>query len=456
MAKIMKHPKKITGMAVMMAALFALFTSGRDAFGQLDPTFHPPFFAVPSAPARAQLLSAGSYLLFFNIDTLTDQPTGSVIKFLSDGTFDTSFNFSRNYDGISAVAPTSNGKLIVSAGQAVYGLSVVEHILRLNANGSIDSTFTSQSATGNVRAITFQADGKILVAGFFSQFAGQNRPGIVRLLANGSLDTSFVPVSIQGGTGGIFGLGTGPGVYARPAIQSDGKILIGGDFTVVNNINCPGIARLNSNGTLDTTFNASGVTRVNNAPTRGIVVQSNGKVVIGGRLNVSYTSGIGALARFNSNGSVDSTFVFQAGRAFFRVRDMLQQFDGKIVAVDNLVARFNADGSIDSTFHQPVLLIYRDNTVNFPEAFTVNLQSDGHILIGGDFTDIDDAPPNPPGPSLFGVARLNSDGTVDNTLTTTHETGSTVAPISFARQPSGMTLIAFNTVGVTFNDTAIA
>ena len=64
MVNTMKPSRKITGMAVMMAAIFALFTPGNDAFGQLDPTFHPPFFAVPSTPARAQLLPDGKYLLF--------------------------------------------------------------------------------------------------------------------------------------------------------------------------------------------------------------------------------------------------------------------------------------------------------------------------------------------------------------------------------------------------------
>src|ERR1700730_5234661 len=269
---------------MLVAAIFALFTSGKDAFGQLDPIFHPPFFAVPSANARAQLLPDGKYLLFTNIDTLTDQPTGSIVRFLPDGTLDTSFNFTRDYVAGVAAAPTSNGKVIISASQTVYGFSDgTEAILRLNADGSIDSTFNPVAkALGNVRTIAFQPDGKILVVGFFTQFAGQNRPGIVRLLADGTLDTSFAPVSIQGGS-----TGTGAGVWARPAIQSDGKILIGGDFTVVDDISCPGIARLNSNGTLDTAFNASGYTRNNNAPIRGIVVQSDGKVVIGGRLTVN-------------------------------------------------------------------------------------------------------------------------------------------------------------------------
>ncbi|PYS67105.1 MAG: hypothetical protein DMF73_20110, partial [Acidobacteria bacterium] len=192
---------------LLMAVIFALFTSGKEAFGQLDPIFHPPFFAVPSLPARAQLLPDGKYLLFFNIDTLTDQPTGPLIRFLPDGTLDTSFNFTRDYSFAGPPAPTSGGKLVISASQTVYGFSDgTEAILRLNADGSIDSSFNpAAKALGNVRAIAFQPDGKILVVGFFTQFAGQNRPGIVRLLADGTLDTSFAPVSIQGGS-------IGPGV----------------------------------------------------------------------------------------------------------------------------------------------------------------------------------------------------------------------------------------------------
>jgi uncharacterized delta-60 repeat protein len=270
--RTMKHPKNIASITAMIAAIFALFASGREGFGQPDPNFHPPFFAVPSTPGRAQLLPDGKYLLFFNIDTLTDQQTGSIIRFLPDGTLDTSFNFTRDYVAGTTSSLTSDGKLLTSAGQPVYGFSDgTETILRLNADGSIDSSFNpAAKALGNVRAIAFQPDGKILVAGFFTQFAGQNRPGIVRLLADGTLDSTFAPVTLQLPTGSL-------GVWARPAVQSDGKILIGGDFTAVDNVNCLGIARLNSNGTLDTTFNAStGYTRAGNAPIRGIVVQGDG------------------------------------------------------------------------------------------------------------------------------------------------------------------------------------
>src|ERR1700694_199531 len=116
----MKPPRKIAGVAVMIGAIFALFTSGKDACGQLDPSFHPPFFAVPSTNAQAQLLPDGKYLLFFGNDTLTDQPTGPIIRFLPDGTLDTSFSFTRDYSFTGRAAPTSDGKLVISASQTVY------------------------------------------------------------------------------------------------------------------------------------------------------------------------------------------------------------------------------------------------------------------------------------------------------------------------------------------------
>ena len=87
----MKPPRKITGMAVMIGAIFALFTSGKDAFGQLDPTFHPPYFAVPDFASRVLLLPDGKYVVYFNVETLRDQPTGAIARYFADGTLDTSF-----------------------------------------------------------------------------------------------------------------------------------------------------------------------------------------------------------------------------------------------------------------------------------------------------------------------------------------------------------------------------
>lgn len=88
----------------------------------------------------------GKYVVFFNIDTAADHPTGPIIRYNADGSLDTSFSFSRDYAGATAVAPTSDGKLIVAAGKVSYGVGEpfqhqINDILRLNEDGSTDPTF---------------------------------------------------------------------------------------------------------------------------------------------------------------------------------------------------------------------------------------------------------------------------------------------------------------------------
>src|SRR3984893_12892316 len=205
MVKIMKPPRKITGMAVMIGAIFALFTSGKDAFAQLDPTFHPPYFAVPDFSSRVLLLPDGKYVVYFGVETLSDQPTGAITRYLADGTLDTSFNFSRDYQSVSAAAGLADGKLIVATNQFIYGLGANDNyhqsqqILRLNADGSIDPSFSSTAKTtdgAEVRAIGIQPDGKILVGGRFTAFNGSPRRGIVRLLPDGTVDPNFAAVTM--------------------------------------------------------------------------------------------------------------------------------------------------------------------------------------------------------------------------------------------------------------------
>src|SRR6266446_4012622 len=206
----MKTPSKtLASLWLTLASLcFCLTPFGvtRAASISLDPGFSPPFFATPDYVARVTLLLDGSYVMYFNVDALSDQPAGAIIKFLPDGTLDTSFNFSSDYDFVEAVATLSDGRLIVSAQDDVYGVAeFAEHILRLNTDGSIDPTFNTADATTTlaanpnipftsipfnsgieVRRIAIQPDGKILLAGFFGAFGGTVHPGIVRLLANGT------------------------------------------------------------------------------------------------------------------------------------------------------------------------------------------------------------------------------------------------------------------------------
>ena len=460
-------------MAAMMAAVIAIFTSGKEVFGQVDPTFHPPYFAVADFPTHVLLLPDGKYVVYFNVETLSDQPTGAITRYLPDGTLDTSFNFSRDYAGVGAAAGLANGKLIVATQRRTYGsFDQTEQILRLNADGSIDSSFSSTARTtggGGVRAIAIQPDGKILVGGLFTAFNGSPRRGIVRLRSDGTVDPNFAAVTM---TDPPMPLGGGSsGLWTEPKVLANGKILIAGDFVGVNGTPCPGVARLNANGSLDSTFHASDFVPTGTQtpkPIRGIVIQSNGQIVIGGKFTVSASFAANhtgmpytrlPLIRLNSNGSADQSYGYfgsmdTTDSTFIQIRALVIQPDNKVIGVDNSVFRFNnTNGSLDTTFRQPDLLIDRSTNL-FPEAFTINLRTDGRILICGSFSDVDDAPPLPANGERWGVAEFNSDGTLDS-FTTSHRQAQNAYPTSFLRQSNGLTLIAFNQAGFSSGRAAI-
>ena len=443
---------------IALAVVLTPFYLATGASISLDSSFNPPSFTAPDYASQVVLMPDGKYVAFRFPNTLTDQPTGAITRYLSDGTLDNTFNFSRDYDSVFAVAALQNGQLIVTAQQNVYGsYEYSDHILRLNTDGSIDPTFNTSGATislaanpttsnGGVRAIVIQADGKILLAGFFGDFGGAGHPGIVRLLADGTLDPGFAAITLQFQAENEYGL------WSKPAIQAfDDKILISGDFEGVNNVPCPGVARLNPNGTLDPAFNATGFTRyLLTRPARGVVVQSDGKVIIGGEFKITGGPQDVPLARLNSDGSLDQSYVYPAGGGGFfgRIRDLIIQPNDKPIAGCNSVFRFNTNGSLDATFSNPVLT--DASLFGFPQTYSLTLQANGKVLIGGTFSDVDDGGSS--NDDHFSVARFNSNGTLDTTLTTSHKAGEKAYPTSFARQSNGLTLIAFDRIGgSTFN-----
>ena len=191
---------------LVLAFIGGLFTPGSAVVAGLSPdtNFRAPAFAKPVAPQRALLLPDGKFLLFFDPETLTDQPTGAITRYFADGTLDTSFNFTRVYKTVTAAAPAGNGKVYVAATGYIYGAKGTEQILRLNPDGSIDTSFTPATVGGfdsfpDVYQIVVQPDGRVLVAGNFATFAGNDaRDGIVRLMSNGTVDATFAPVTLNG------------------------------------------------------------------------------------------------------------------------------------------------------------------------------------------------------------------------------------------------------------------
>jgi uncharacterized delta-60 repeat protein len=138
-------------------------------------------------------------------------------------------------------------------------------MLRLNAQpGSLDITFNPGSSLGTVLCTALQTNGQIVIGGYFTAINGSNRHGVARLNADGSLDFSFDPGVGPNSGSGVMGL----------AVQPDGKILICGSFSELNNLNCAGFARLRSDGSVDTGFTnlAHGVSALALQPDNKILV----------------------------------------------------------------------------------------------------------------------------------------------------------------------------------------
>ncbi|MGI9055941.1 MAG: FG-GAP-like repeat-containing protein, partial [Pyrinomonadaceae bacterium] len=266
--------------------------------GTLDNSFHQTVFSSISTVSGLDLQSDGKILA-------SEQGSGKAVRLNSDGSLDFTFSNSSNTPDIKALP---DGKVLLALDSALR---------RYNSNGTFDPGF-SIGTNGVIRRIELQPDGKILIAGAFTTVAGVSRGRIARLNSDITLDTSFNP---PGGANSTIN---------DIDLLPDGKILIGGSFTGVNFANRLRVARLNSDGSLDTAFNASP-----NAEVSVVKGDSNGKVLIGG--------------------------------FFTSVNNQTRRYYSKL----------NADGSIDLSFNQGC-------GANHP-VFEIVLQQDNKILLGGNF-----------------------------------------------------------------------
>ncbi len=336
-----------------------------------------------------------SYLIIWIVTLI---PLTSALA--QDGANDATFN-----SGVGANNTVRNakvqadGKVLVVGDFTRFDGSVANRIVRLLANGNTDASFTTGSGTDfAVRDIAIQSDQKIIIVGDFATYNGVARSGIARLNSDGTLDASFTP-----------GTGANSGIYSI-VIQSDGKILIGGIFTNYNGTAINRIARLNSDGTLDTSFvTGSGFDSV----VRMLALQADGKVVVAGDFAFYNGQAKIAIARLNTNGTFDTSFAGSGTN--LRITAAALQSDGKVLiggdfttvngTAKNRLARLNSDGSVDNSFNAGTgPNAGPDRRVN-----TFAIEPDGQIIIGGDFNLVNGILRNY-------IARLNSDGSLDATF----------------------------------------
>jgi uncharacterized delta-60 repeat protein len=314
---------------------------------------------------------------------------------------------------VRAIAQLPSGKILV-AGAFNYFEEINQQVIRLNPDGSMDNLFgTGAVVTGTINTILPQASGKILIGGSTYYFDGDyTQRHIARLTPSGLLDMNLNTSFSQN--------------YRVNALieQSDSKVIAVGDFTSYTGASNDRIIRLNADGTYDDTFV---VTTGFNSEVFDAKLQVDQKVICGGKFTTYNGTSISRIARINADGSIDNSFT--TGTGFNGdVKTVLVQEDGKIIvgglfteyngSLVNHIARLNTDGSLDDTFM--IGEGFSDNVI------TTSIQSDQKIIVAGEFTMFN-------GMTCGKLTRLNPDGSLDETfLSGTGLTGSAVATLVLA------------------------
>lgn len=331
--------------------------------------------------------------------------------FAQPGAIDSSFNYGNSFNGyIIAHRIQNDGKIIVGGNFNQYNGSPCNNIARINNDGSRDTTFNIGTGTNNdILSISIQNDNKSIICGMFTTYNGVFRKHIARLNENGSLDTLFNPIN---GTNGYI---------QASCIQNDQKILIGGNFNFYNTTRRQGIARLNIDGSLDLSFNPDTAIFYD---VYGIAIQNDGKILVGGSFTDFNGYPVKNILRLNSDGTIDSTFNPVIG-ADDRINIVLIQNDGKIViggvfeeyngSTSHYLTRINADGSLDLNFNNAIGLSWEVNAGI--------IQPDGRIIVGGYFDNFSTISTNH-------IARINTDGTLDATFNSGNGTDAAILSIS--------------------------
>lgn len=359
--------------------------------------------------SQIKLLSSGKLLLVGQFETAFSRYRGGIARMNQDFTLDNSFNPKPGFkEEIEEVFVQPDGKIYATKEILddsivnVYNDVIVKGLVRISSNGSLDTTFhIPDSLMVSAEAIAVQPDGKVVVAGMTKIYDGSNwvwNRNVVRFNPDGSLDQSFTmfPFVAQN--------------LDKLLLQSDGKIIILGVVSVDNGNTYPCISRLNSNGTLDNSFNIG--TGANNRVTSGLIT-SSGKIIIGGDFTSFNGVPVQRLAAINPNGSLDLTFAFN-GNITSTVNALEKQADGKIYVTSSGlinsnfnsvdIMRLNLDGSIDTSYY-----VHGLNPFNSGTFSTLLPLPDGKLVAGGSFSEFGNQ-------SASGIVLLNANGSRDTSF----------------------------------------
>jgi uncharacterized delta-60 repeat protein len=306
----------------------------------------------------------------------------------------------------------------------IFLLFIALNLTAFSQQYSADATFNIGSGSdGWVATAAIQTDGKIILGGGFTSYNGTPVNNIVRVNVDGTVDPSFN----SSGTG--FN-----GDITSIDIQANGKIMVGGFFSGYNSISRRAIARINSDGTLDLSFDP-GTGFIGDYGVTDLKIISNERILVGGDFWTYNGVPRNGVAIINSTGSLDNTFYPGLGMSGsqFGIQSVLEQPDGKIIAAGYItnffgfsatnIVRINSDGSYDNTF---------SGYVGDAIIMDVKIQSDGKIVTVRQYDQN----------GIDQIARLNTDGTLDQTFNTNVGSGFIDADLRELKiQPDGKILV---------------
>src|SRR6188768_542374 len=297
-----------------------------------------------------------------------------------------------SYSGALLISLQSDGKPVLAGYDSLMYPYVTDgnYILfgRADVDGTIDEAYVAAIGSGlgigqgyYPRGMTVQPhDDKLVITGDFWNYNGTPVARIVRILPNGAPDLPFIANCGTGFDGPMYNIMT----------QPDGKLVMSGDGFTFNGVAIPRMLRLNGDGTLDTAYMANIGVGPNNTTYHGCL-QSDGKAVLCGSFTTF--SGVSApgVARINTDGTIDAAFCSNLGTgANATVWGIAQQPDGKLIVVGSFatfnglahpgLVRLNADGTLDTAYNTSL------GTGFTGMVGTVAVQSNGWIIAAGSFT----------------------------------------------------------------------
>lgn len=356
--------------------------------GSPDPAFNSA--GMNGSVFALALQTNGQIIAGGNFSAVGTVPEGNMARLNTDGTLDTAFlsgSSGANGPVLAVVCQTDNQILIGGSFSSINGVSR-HFIARLNTDGSLDSTFNpglGADNTVNALAETFIGGvRRIYVGGAFGNVSGSSSPGIGRLNNDGSADASFATGS--GADGQVYAIA----VYPTNSIYA-GKVLIGGTFTHFNGAAINRFARLNADGSTDTNFNASLGLGPDDV-VRAIAIQSDGRVLVGGSFTNFNGVALNHITRLNADGTRDTNFTANTSDS---VESIILQPDNRIV----LAGEFTTANNVTRQ-HITRLLPggATDPTINFGDGANGDVDAvviqpaDGMLVIGGSFSQYDDQP----------------------------------------------------------------